>query len=154
MGVSGNPANRAAARAQGRGSTSRVLSAFIVIDELGDKPSDAIAVAVVQGIGMLIEQGGAPIERCAITMGSDHPEHPGKLVLEVKTDRRAPREVSVVDGLGKPMTLDDMRAAAAALAPTCGHPVGVDNGNDTAPCKLPQGHDGELHDTLDGAVGY
>lgn len=100
MGVSGNPANRAQARAQGRGSVSRILSALVVLDDLGDKPSDAIAVAVVQGLGDLIAKGAAPLERCAITIGTDHPEHRGKIVLEFKTDRRAPKPT-----LGEPLTL-------------------------------------------------
>lgn len=105
MGQSGNPANRAAARAQGRGSVGRVLSQLVVIEDLGERPSDAIAVAIVTGLGELIERGGAPLERCAITLGSDHPDHVGKIVLELKTDRRAPR----VD-LGKPITLEELRA--------------------------------------------
>lgn len=104
MGVSGNPANRAQARAQGRGSVSRILSALVVLDDLGDKPSDAIAVAVVQGLGMLVQQGAAPLERCAITLGRDHPDHLGKIVLELKTDRRAPKGAPPA-ALGEPLTL-------------------------------------------------
>lgn len=109
MGQSGNPANRAAARAQGRGSVDRVLSQLVVIEDLGDKPSDAIAVAIVTGLGELIERGGAPLERCAITLGRDHPDHLGKIVLEVKTDRRAPKGETPL-ALGKPITLDELRS--------------------------------------------
>lgn len=100
MGASGNPANRAAARAQGRGAANRVLGQIVVIDDPGDKPSDAIAVAIITGLGKLIAKGGAPLEHSAITIGTDHPEHPGKIVVEVKTDRHA-RRVE----LGKPLTL-------------------------------------------------
>lgn len=101
MGVSGNPANRAAARRQAKeaGGRGRILSQLIVLDDLGDKPHELIAAAIVTGLGSLVEQGGAPLERSAITLGGDHPEHPGKIVVEVKTDRIAPRRFE----LGAPL---------------------------------------------------
>jgi hypothetical protein len=107
--------NRAGRRAAAKsaGVSGQLYSALVLIDELGDRPSDAIAVAVVQGLGMLIEQGADPLDRCAITLGTDHPEHLGKIVLELKTDRRAP---SAVTKLGKPITLGELRAMSTPEA--------------------------------------
>jgi hypothetical protein len=112
MGKSGNPANRSERRALAKSSGVRgqLFSRLVVIDDLGDKPSDAIAVAIVTGLGDLVAQGADPLSRCAITLGTDHPEHPGKIVLELKTDRVAPAVAEVAlnlaDRLGEPLTLD------------------------------------------------
>lgn len=101
--------NRAARRAAAKanGVKGQVFSQLVVIDDLGEDPTGAVALAIVSGIGGVIEQGGAPLERSAITLGSDHPDHPGKIVVEVKTDRRAPARKPLVLGLMPSLTPDE-----------------------------------------------
>lgn len=95
------------AHAKANGVKGQLISALVLVEDEGDSRADAIAVAVVTGIGMLIEKGGAPLEHCSITLGTDHPSHPGSIVLELATDRIAPVALKLE---GEPLTLGDLRA--------------------------------------------
>jgi len=112
--VASNREQRRAA-AKSAGVSGQVFSQLVVIDDLGTEPHTVIAAAVVAGLGSLVEQGAAPLERCAITLGRDHPAHVGKMVLEVKTDRRSISSVTPITSLGEPLTLGKLKAAAESL---------------------------------------
>lgn len=89
----GNRADRRKA-AKANGVRGQLFSQLVVLKrdalvEVEDMAYGQIAGAIVAGLKGIVGQGAAPFERCAITMGTDHPEHPGALVIELKTDRKA-----------------------------------------------------------------
>lgn len=89
--ASGNRQSRRKA-AKAAGVKGQIVSQLVAIDETDEGiPYAAVAAAIVAGLKSVVDQGGDPFERSAITMGTDHPEHPGRIVIEVKTDRMQPR---------------------------------------------------------------
>jgi len=97
--------NRAARRsaAKAAGVKGQLVSAtrVVEVDPDDSNPNDSdpdwryLAVAIADAIDELRSKGGAPLERCVVTIGQDHPGYPGRLVVEAKTDRMAPRAVEL-----------------------------------------------------------
>lgn len=93
--------NRAARRtaAKAAGVKGQLVSATRVVADVDSADVDPgtrdLVAAILNAIDELQSKGGAPLERCVVTIGRDHPEYPGRLVVEAKTDRMAPRVVEL-----------------------------------------------------------
>lgn len=85
-----NTDNRAQRRkaAKAAGVKGQLVSAIATVP-LSKASNATLAEAVVDALNMVTLKGGSPLERSAVTIGTDHPAHPGMLVVEVKTDRMA-----------------------------------------------------------------
>ena len=55
---------------------------------------DLVVAHIDTALEQLLDQGGDPMAHGIITIGNDHPDYPGCVVIQAKTDRRLPERLS------------------------------------------------------------
>lgn len=68
---------------------------------------DLVIAHIDTALEALADQGGDPLAHGVITIGNDHPDYPGCVVIQAKTDRRLPDRLSTEAELD----IDDRTAA-------------------------------------------